>query len=239
MIKEDERHLILEMIESGKISADEGLELLKALGDDRSLDHGEDADQSTPLPPSAETMGENPIGVETEIPDTSAPSGEEPLKGKVLDPVKVSLPPDVDDWRRWWRIPMWVGVGITTLGGLLLFWAQQAYGIGFLFFCAWVPLLLGVLLIVLGWQSRTSRWLHLRIYQQPGEWPQKIAISFPIPIRMTSWFFRTFRSTIPGMDNLSMDELINALEQSTSPENPLYVEVEDDEDGERVEIYIG
>ena len=236
MVKEGERHLILEMIESGKISADEGLELLKAL---EPLDFIEESEQSTVLPPGAETMGENLIDTQTEVADATAAAGDERITGEVLDPVEVSLPPDAEDWRRWWRVPMWIGVGITTLAGLLMLWAQQANGIGFLFFCAWVPLLLGVFLIVLSWQSRTSRWLHLRIQQPPGEWPQKIAISFPIPMRMTSWFFRTFRGTIPGMDNLAVDELINALDQSTSPENPLYVEVEDDEDGERVEIYIG
>ena len=236
MIKEDERRLILEMIESGKISAPEGLELLKALGEDHPLDDREgDAEQDTPLPPLS---GDEPIGDGAETPGASA-AGDVPLTGEVLDPEKVSFPPDADKWRRWWRIPMWVGVGVTTLGGLLLFWAQQTYGIGFLFFCAWVPLLLGVLLIVLGWQSRTSRWLHVRIHQQPGEWPQKIAISFPIPIRMTAWFFQTFRGTIPGMNDMSIDELLVALEQSATPENPLDVEVEDDEDGERVEIYIG
>lgn len=234
MTKEDERRLILEMIENGKISAPEGLELLKALGEDQPLDRGGDAEPDTQ--PSPEESDE-PASGGTESPDAFA--GEVPLSGEVLNPAKASFPPDADKWRRWWRIPMWVGVGITTLGGLFLFWAQQTYGIGFLFFCAWVPLLLGILLIVLGWQSRTSRWLHLRIQQQPGEWPQKIALSFPIPIRMTAWFFRTFRNTIPGMQETSIDEILLALDQSATPENPLYVEVEDDEDGERVEIYIG
>jgi hypothetical protein len=239
MVKEDERRLILGMIESGKISATEGLELLKALGEDQPLESGEVVSEDSPLPPGQETLEDRGSEEGAEIPDPFAADEDQSLTGEVLDPVKTSLPPDVDQWRRWWRIPMWVGVGITTLGGLLLFWAQQTYGIGFLFFCAWVPLLLGVLLIVLGWQSRTSRWLHVRIRQQPGEWPQKIAFSFPIPVRMTAWFFRNFRGTIPGMDNIAMDELLVALDQSASPENPLYVEVEDDEDGERVEIYIG
>jgi len=42
------------------------------------------------------------------------------------------------------------------------------------------------------------------------------------------------------MENTSMDidAVMAALEQTTSPDNPLYVEVEED-DGERVQIYIG
>jgi hypothetical protein len=96
-----------------------------------------------------------------------------------------------------------------------------------------------VVLIVMSWGSRTARWLHVRVRQRPGEWPQNIAFSFPIPLRMTAWFLRVFGDFIPGLHGTSVDELIVALGDSTSPENPLYIEVEDDEDGERVEVFIG
>jgi hypothetical protein len=56
---------------------------------------------------------------------------------------------------------------------------------------------------------------------------------------MTAWFFRVFGGKIPGLQDTSVDELIMALGDSTNPENPLYIEVEDDEDGERVEVFIG
>jgi len=92
---------------------------------------------------------------------------------------------------------------------------------------------------VLAWQSRTARWLHLRIQQKEGEWPHNIAISFPLPIRLTAWFFRLFGNKIPGLQGTSVDEMIMALDNTTSPGNPLYVKVEEGEDGERVEVFIG
>jgi hypothetical protein len=94
------------------------------------------------------------------------------------------------------------------------------------------------LTLVLAWQSRSARWLHLRVQQRPGEWPRTIAFSFPLPLRISSWFMRIFQPYIPGMQGVSIDEMLSALETSTSSEEPLTIEVEED-DGERVQIFIG
>jgi hypothetical protein len=106
--------------------------------------------------------------------------------------------------------------------------------------CAWLPFLLGVAVMALAWSSRTSRWLHLRIHQKqkPGEWPQKITLSFPLPLRLTTWALRTFGRYFPQLKNSGVDELILALGKNTSPDNPFYLEVDEGEAGERVQIYI-
>ena len=135
-------------------------------------------------------------------------------------------------------IPLWVGVGTTVASALLMVWAQRANGLGFWFFCAGAPFTLGIILIALAWQTRAAPWLHLRVHQKPGEHPQNIAISLPLPLGISSWFLRTFRHRIPGMEGVSIDEIITTLNQSTSPENPIFIEVEE-EDGEQVQIYIG
>lgn len=232
---ESERRLILEMIQSGKITSEEGLSLLNALTESEEASSlVEDGSSESELPGEP---GVNAVYAAPDPPDQTYQ--DEPLTGEVLEPVNATLPPDVDKWRRWWVIPLWVGVIITVLGGLMMSWALQTYGFGFWFACAWVPLLLGVVLIVMAWGSRTARWLHIRVRQSPGEWPQNIAFSFPIPLRMTAWFLRIFGDFIPGLQDTSVDELIVALDDSTSPENPLYIEIEDDEDGERVEVFIG
>jgi hypothetical protein len=126
---------------------------------------------------------------------------------------------------------------ITVIGALLVYWAQQAYGIGFLFFCAWLPLLIGVLLIALAWQSRSGRWVHLRIEQPPGEWPRRIAIS--LPVAPAAWFVRTFQNWIPPLQDASVEEILRALDENTSPENPVFIDVNEGEHGERVQIYFG
>jgi hypothetical protein len=53
---------------------------------------------------------------------------------------------------------------------------------------------------------------------------------------------RQFGHWMPGLGETGVDELLLALdtfEDGFSPESPLFIEVEDGEDGERVEVYLG
>ncbi|HSQ17711.1 MAG TPA: hypothetical protein VLM83_08445 [Anaerolineales bacterium] len=224
MSDESERLQILEMIESGVISASEGVRLLNAL----------QGFLPASTSPAAETTAET-SQPETE-PIYAEPAYEEPA------PEPARATPDLDasarKWRRFWWIPMWIGVGITVISGVLMYLAYMRSGFGFWFACIWFPFLLGVAVMAAAWASRTARWLHVRVHQEKDEWPRNIAISLPLPIRLTAWFVRIFRPHIPNMDATSLDELILALEK-TSPTAPLSVHVDEGEDGERVEVYIG
>ncbi|MGE5123789.1 MAG: hypothetical protein ACM3H7_04675, partial [Acidobacteriaceae bacterium] len=144
----------------------------------------------------------------------------------------------VAKWRRWWWVPLTVGIAVTVASGLLMFFAYQNSGLGFWFACLWFPLLLGVVIISLAAASRTARWLHVRVHQERGEWPRTIAISMPIPVRFVAWILRTFRPHIPNLDKTSLDEVILALNK-TSPDQPFYVKVDESSSGEKVEVYIG
>lgn len=250
MANETERRLILEMIESGKITAEDGLNLLQALPTDPTEEFAGDVPESWSLEaghPAETSLGEDQPSESTPLPaapqadmlaaSVASPAGE--AEGFAGEATVQSVAPDFDRWRQFWIIPLWVGVGITILGAWLMYAAQQSSGLGFWFLCAWIPFAIGLLLIVLAWGSRTARWLHLRVQQQPGEWPQNIAISFPLPLRATGWFMRTFQKRIPGLEDTSVDELLTAVENSTSADNPLYIEVEEGENGERVQIFIG
>jgi len=167
----------------------------------------------------------------------------DPASQAVIEPLAptgpATLPDDARKWKRWWMVPVWIGVGITVFGGLFMYLALQSSGIGFWFVCASTPFILGLLVIVLGWGSRNAPWLHLRVQQPPGEKPERIAFSMPLPIRPAAWFVRTFGRWIPSMKEYSIDEMILAVGDKTSPENPLYIVVDEDETGEKVEIYIG
>jgi TRAP-type C4-dicarboxylate transport system permease small subunit len=120
-----------------------------------------------------------------------------------------------------------------------MFWANQSQGISFWFACASMPLILGLLLIILATQSRTARWLYLRVEQPGHEWPRIIQFGFPLPLGLTAWLLRFLRRRIPNLLDIDLDEMLSSLGRSATPENPFYVQVEDDEDGEKVEIYIG
>jgi len=269
MTDKDARMQILEMIESGRISAEEGLGLLQALAGSDELVGAEelngapgwateeesiDLETSTPLAEgiaavddipsdfpvdlgSTPQVGEPPRSPDAQFSSAAGASASEPAIPAGRLPGE--LPANALKWRRWWVIPLWIGAGVTVLGGVLMYWAMQASGMGFWFVCAGLPFALGVIILALAVQTRTSPWLHLRIQQAPGERPERIAFSFPILVRPMAWFLRTFGRFIPKLDRTSLDEVILAIGETTSPDNPIYIQVDDDEDGEKVEIYIG
>ena len=144
----------------------------------------------------------------------------------------------MEKWRRWWVIPFWTGVGITVLGGALMYWGWSARGIGLGFIAAWIPFLIGLGIMILGWNSRSGPWMHIRIKQQPGETPPRISLSFPLPIRLIAWMMRTFSQWIPDLPE-GMDEVLLALGNLSPGDQPLSINVSEKEDGERVMIYIG
>ncbi len=150
-------------------------------------------------------------------------------------------PPDPawSGWRRWWLIPMGAGIGITLIGGLLLYWAYAAAGLSLWLACAALPFGLGVLSMAVAASLRSAKWIHVRVDTGRDEWPRRIALSFPLPIGLTAWFLRTFGPHIPALKKTGVDEVIMALGEGTTPDNPLYVEVDEGRDGEKVKVYIG
>lgn len=240
MTSENERRLILEMIQSGKISADEGLNLLKALEADTPGEADEEGEPDYQAPAGVEQLAElgMPAGPDEAVSDDPGSTHQEQAEAQQ---VRSSVPPmpDLSRWRRFWMIPLWVGVGVTVLAAYWMYRVQESSGFGLLFLCSWLPFLLGVGLMVIAWQSRTAHWIHIRVQQRENEWPRNIAISFPIPIGLTTWFLRNFKHKIHGLEKTSIDELIVALGSSATPENPLYVEVDDGDEGEKVQVYIG
>jgi hypothetical protein len=229
-MSEEERRQVLEMIESGQITAEQGLALLEALQEDTEgvipTALPEESEPTAETGPSAWESAARPEEVVVE----SQPPQEEPSPAP-------DLSSSIKKWRSWWWIPLWVGIGITVISGLLMLLAYQKSGVGFWFACTWFPFLVGVAVMALAAASRTARWLHVRVQQPPGEFPQHIAISMPIPIRLTAWGLKVFKGRIPETGNVNLDEMVLALEKVT-PDAPLYVQVDED-DGERVEVYIG
>jgi hypothetical protein len=235
MSYESERLRILEMIDKGLISAEEGIQLLDAL---------QGSDEAPYLPAASDTGGLSFTAMpEAEAIPQGLPPAEPDISVEDLPENRTSgahpeINESIDRWRKWWWVPMWVGIAVTIASGVLMFLAYQSGGYSFWFACSWFPFLLGVAVMALAWSSRTARWLHVRVHQPRGDWPRNIAISIPLPLRLTAWFFRTFGNRIPNMQNTSIDEIITALEH-TSNEAPFYVEVEEGENGERVEVFIG
>ncbi len=66
-----------------------------------------------------------------------------------------------------------------------------------------------------------------------------MAFSFPVPLAFAAWGIRVAEPFVPQLKDTGVDDLIVALRDSTSEGEPFYIDVQDDEEGERVEVYIG
>lgn len=214
---DEAKRKVFDMIEKGQISADEGLRLIKAMeGHKEEVTDvvGIQADDSSQDLPASTGLEENDL---PKIP-------EEELKRMAR-------------LKRWWVLPFGVGLLITVLGAIWMYMGYAANGFGFGFWLSWIPFLLGIFILALSFQSRDSVWLHVRIKQRPGETPQRIAISLPLPLSLTRWAISTFGNKIPGMQDQPVEEYSEML-KSVSPEEPFYIHV-DEGDGEEVEVFIG
>ena len=222
---DSERQQILKMIADGKISAEEGLILMRALGDEpeedempQILEDGS-ANDAEYLPASPSVFGE---------PGTQQEPGEHKT-----DP---EFDRKVNRFRSLWVIPLALGVAVTVAGAYWMYAALQASNLGFWFYCSSVPFLLGVLLTALAFSSRTSRWIYVNVKQKPGETPQRIVIAFPLSL--VSWLMMFVKGKMPEHERGAVDEVMNAVFNSTKSTEPLMVDVEE-EDGEHVQVYIG
>jgi hypothetical protein len=138
-------------------------------------------------------------------------------------------------WRRIWIYPLTAGFLVLAAGGI---WTgsliQGGEALGWLA-CAIPLLLFGALVALLAWWSAGARWLHLYVRD-----PEKtLRLSLPLPLRFTAWVLRVIRPWSPRLRDTAVDELILALAEVDTQGNVLSVEVDEEEDGEEVRVYIG
>ena len=139
-------------------------------------------------------------------------------------------------WARFWIYPMMAGGAILLLGALIVGLVSLSGGAWGWLLCGWPLLLLGLLVFVLALWSRSATWMHLRISEQGR---RKMAFSFPVPLGLAAWAIRIAQPFVPQLRDTGVDEVILAVRDSASRGEPLFIDVQDDEDGERVELYIG
>lgn len=230
---------ILKMIEEGKISPEEGTKLLQSVGSNEENNFDSKLDTLAILEKieSGEisaTTGINLIGENNwdsrEFTDT-----ENNFNGGLNQDHFSISEEELERWKRWWTLPLYIGLGIVIISTFWLNAAYQNSQYGFWFFCSLIPLLIGLLLISLSWGTRTSPWIHVRV---KGE-KERVAFSIPAPIGLTGWMLRNFGHFIPQLEKTSVDEILLALENTSKQNAPLYVQVDEGDKGEHVEIFIG
>jgi hypothetical protein len=146
------------------------------------------------------------------------------------------------EWaRHLWQIPLWIGVFLTVFTAWGMYTIQQSAGYNFWFYCLTMWLMAGVAVIALAGWSRTARWLFVNVEKRRGDGPRHITLGFPLPIGLAGWFLRNFGHNIEGLCHTNVDEVIEAVSAATSATDgaPLIVNVDEGEDGERVQVFIG
>lgn len=196
---DSERQHVLRMIDEGKITAEEGLKLMQALGED------------------------DPVEV-MDVIETGMPTGEQRS-----DP---EFDQKVRRFRRLWLIPLGGGILFSVLSAAWMYAALHT----FWFYIALMSFLFWVGVIAIGFDSRTSRWIYIDVNEKPGEHGH-IVISFPLaPLR---WLVNLFGRHIPTEYKSVLDEQIfQAVLRTKQSDPPFFVDAHD-EDGHRVQVYIG
>jgi len=225
----EKRLEVLRRVERGEVSIEDGSQMLEA------LDRGEPLDLSKPV--TREGTAQPIIPVSITEPSPPAAAIVSPFSGKNDEPPG-EYDARINYWRRWWLLPFGIGILILVLGAYWMYLGYLAAGLSWGFWLSWIPFGLGVLIIAIAARSRTARWLHVRIHQKPGERPQNINISMPLPLHFSAWFLHTFGRWMPAETRAKhLDEALEMLDQAISSDAPLHVQV--DEDDEQVEVYIG
>jgi hypothetical protein len=208
----EERKKILQMVEEGKITAEQAASLMRALETDQEPPEAEpEVFQPEPIPVAADS-------------DTSAPEFEE-VKARA---------------RRWAMIPLWTGIVITVFSAWGIYEILNDFGTNYWWICLLFPLFIGILLIAIGAGGPGTRWLYVNVDRRYAqEWPRTITFGFPLPLGLASWFLRNFGNSIHGLGNTSVDDIIQILDATGKSGEPLIVNVNDDDEGEHVQVYIG
>ena len=147
--------------------------------------------------------------------------------------------PNFSRFRGLWRVPFIIAAGSLLLSGVGLAFMYQAdervATLGFL--CIWSIFLLAFVATILLLLARRAPWLHVRVQEQDG---RRIAISLPLPLGLAHWILGFARYFVPkeqAMHLETADAFVTAMKENPD-QDPIIIDVDDD-DGDKVEVYIG
>lgn len=209
----EERRKILQMVADGKVSAEEAAVLMRALDD----------------------SGAEEAEAETEVIEIGPVSGGERSAAPEIDEVRMRA-------HRFSGAFLWIGILMTVFTAWWMFSIQQNSGLNFWFYCLGMPLTFGIVLIALGAGSKTSRWLYVNVDRSQSrdqDGPRKISLAFPLPLGFAAWFIRNFGQRIEELRDKNVRAIADMIALAKNMTEPLIVHVDDEEDGTKVQVFIG
>jgi hypothetical protein len=222
-----EKRQVLQMLDSGKINADQALTLIHALGEEE-VDDGNAPMGATESVPAGFTGEAN--GVVDIAPDLDHQQAEPSTP--ILDP---ELESQMKKARSLWGIATGIGVVLTVAGAIGLYSAVLSNGVGFWFFLASLPFFIGVFIIALAITNRGKRWLYVDVQPNKANSPKRIVIS--VPLSLITWAIAFFGNITSNIGKGALQPILDALEDPAQRENPLLVHI-DGSNGEKVTVFI-
>lgn len=172
--------------------------------------------------------------------DGSVPPEPEPNPEIITTaPPGVEVPPIAWYWKLGWSLFLWLGVGLTVLSAYWMYKGYQVAGFGVGFILSWVPFILGILLTYAGARLIEAQWVHVKVNTNEEGKPQHIDLAMPLPLGFVGWIFKYFGRYMPEeIREKRVDEMLVELEKSIKNGEPFQVQVDDEKDGEHVEVQI-
>ena len=156
------------------------------------------------------------------------------------DPYQGEPPPRVSGcWKAAWSMILVGGAVLTAFSAYWVYQGYQKSGLGWSFWLSWIPFIIGFFIMLLGWILMESPWLHVRVNSKGEGKSTRINLTMPLPLKVASWAFRNFGHYMPPeIREKGVGEMIDEVERALKNGQPFQVEVDDEEDGDQVSIYI-
>ena len=223
MTTSEERQQVLRMIADGKITPEEGSHLLAALGGG--------------MPPELATPG----AATEQAQEAPQPGVAEPQQQAYTPEQEVVSPPppietQIPNTRHWWQVPFLIGAALLVAGAFTLAGALSSGAICLVLLCGLPMLLIGILAVIVAWFARNGPWVHIRVKNdRPGEHN----FNFSVPLDLGVVAVRVAEPFVPQMRDTGVDDVILSMKDNVKKDQPLIIDVNDDEDGEHVQVIVG
>ncbi|MEX1071534.1 MAG: hypothetical protein WEC37_02815 [Anaerolineales bacterium] len=243
MLSPSERLAILDRLEKGEINPEEAARLLSAKG--QAPEHPAHGDTDSPMGVlgrlergeiNADEAARRLEQVKRPRQNSKANHTNHSANVRVRNITNETFSP-ARTWG-WWMIPIAVGAVITALSGWWMSRDTSDGRLGFWFFFAFLPLLFGVGLIILGWVVRRSHWVHLQAKSEKRGRKFNVNLNLPIPFELATGLMEGFGIRIRGFDADTVEQIKSALQKVRAEGQPVHIQTTSDDGEDDVDIYI-
>jgi hypothetical protein len=170
-------------------------------------------------------------------------TGKKQAEPEILDPIPPMEPIEKHEasgcWKAAWSMILVGGAILAALSAYWVYLGYKSHGLSWGFWLSWIPMVIGVILMIFGWALMESPWMHVRVRSKNQYKPGTYIFSVPVPFNIARWVMERFGQYIP--EKVKKEEIMDVLDQaeaSIKNGEPFKVQVDDDKDGSKVDIFI-